>query len=259
MDIPIYQVDAFAASVFKGNPAAVCPLDAWPEDSVMQSIAAENNLAETAFFVPKEGGWDLRWFTPVSEIDLCGHATLASAFVIFERLAPGLKETAFDTRSGRLVVRRRGEWLEMDFPAWEPKPCEVHPDLVRGLGAEPLEVLATRDYLAIYGSEDEILALRPDMRLLVGIDRLGVIVTAPGREADFVSRFFAPGDGVDEDQVTGSAHSTLIPFWAGRLGRTKMRALQLSARGGELLCEARGERVLIAGRAVLYMEGVIRI
>jgi PhzF family phenazine biosynthesis protein len=255
--IPIYQVDAFTGRLFAGNPAAVCPLETWLEAPQMQSIAAENNLSETAFFVRNGESYDLRWFTPACEVDLCGHATLASAFVVFEILDPAAKLVRFQTRSGELRVSRDGDLLTMDFPARPPQPCDPSPALAAALGKPPRELGAARDYLAVYDSEDDVRSLAPDMRAVAALDRFAVIVTAPGRHADFVSRFFAPAHGVDEDPVTGSAHCTLIPYWAERLGKTKLHALQVSARGGELWCELKGGRVTISGRAVRYLEGTI--
>ena len=256
MQIPLYQVDAFTSQLFKGNPAAVCPLERWLPDETLQAIAAENNLSETAFFVPNGEHYALRWFTPVCEVDLCGHATLAAAWVILERLNRDAEEAVFDTRSGVLTVARDGDRLSMDFPSRPPKFCDPPPGLLEALGGEPLEVLRGQYYLVVYGSEQEIRALDPDFRALAKIGD-GVIVTAPGDEADFVSRFFAPALGVDEDPVTGSAHCTLVPYWTVRQGKWWFEARQLSARGGELHCEDHGERVTIAGRAVLYLEGAI--
>ncbi len=257
MRIPLYQIDAFTGRLFRGNPAAVCPLEERLEDEQMQAIAAENNLSETAFFVRRGEGYQLRWFTPKVEVDLCGHATLASAFVILNYLEPAREEVRFETRSGELVVRRNGDLLAMDFPAREPWRCECPVALSQALGKPPLEVWEARDYMAVYESEDEVRALAPDMDALVVVGHFAVIVTAPGRETDFVSRFFAPAAGVAEDPVTGSAHCTLVPYWARRLGKTQLQARQVSARGGELVCEYRGERVTIAGRAVRYLEGTI--
>lgn len=257
MKIPIYQVDAFTGQLFAGNPAAVCPLESWLPDSQMQAIAAENNLAETAFFVRAGGRYQLRWFTPKVEVDLCGHATLASAFVVFRYLDPDGQCVAFDTRSGELIVRREGEMLAMDFPARTPEPVPVSAKLIVGLGKTPFEVLAARDYLALYASEDEVRGLHPDMTTLAAVDRFAVIATAPGHDCDFVSRFFAPAQGVPEDPVTGSAHCTLVPYWAERLGKTKLHARQVSARGGELFCELAGDRVILRGRTVLYLEGAL--
>jgi len=260
MQLPLYQVDAFAGRVFAGNPAAVCPLEAWLPEETMQAIAEENNLAETAFFVPRGEDFDIRWFTPVREIDLAGHPTLATAHVICTELAPGREQVRFHTRIGdELVVARRGDRYEMDFPARPPAPREGLGDVAGALGAEPREVLAARDGFAVFASEAEVRALAPDMARVAAIDVLGIIATAPGEDCDFVSRFFAPGAGVPEDPVTGSAHCTLIPYWAERLGKRKMFARQLSRRGGEIFCEHRGERVGIGGRAVSYLTGQITL
>lgn len=257
MRLPLYQIDAFASEVFHGNPAAVCPVEAWPADDVLQGIAEENNLSETAFFLREGEGYHLRWFTPVQEVDLCGHATLAAAYVILEYLEPARQRVAFRTRSGRLEVARDGARLAMDFPARPPEPCEAPEALLEGLGPPPAAVLRSRDYLVVYESEQEIRALAPRMDLLAPVD--WVIVTAPGRKCDFVSRFFAPGAGIPEDPVTGSAHCTLIPYWSARLGKPDLYARQLSPRGGELWCEHHGDRVRIAGHAVRYLEGTITL
>lgn len=259
MRIPIYQVDAFSGRAFAGNPAAICPLDSWLSDEQMQSIATENNLSETAFFVPEGDGYKLRWFTPGTEVDLCGHATLASAFVVFRHLAPHLESVRFHTRSGPLTVSRNGDRLTMDFPSRPPAAVEAHPELIPALGAQPKEVLAARDYLLVYESEKQVRALKPDMARLSEVDRFAVIVTAPGGDCDFVSRFFAPSKGVPEDPVTGSAHCTLIPYWSRRLGKTKLFARQVSARGGELWCEDLGERVQMSGQAVEFFSGTITL
>jgi PhzF family phenazine biosynthesis protein len=259
MSIPLFQVDAFTSQLFAGNPAAVCPLDHWLPDQTMQAIATENALSETAFFVAQGDGYGLRWFTPAVEVDLCGHATLATAFVIMERLMPGRESVSFETKSGTLVVQRENGRYALDFPARPPQRCDVHPRLVEALGAPPVEVLGARDYLAIYESEDQVRTLQPNMELLKQIDRFAVIATAPGARADFVSRFVAPAKGVPEDPVTGSAHCTLIPYWAARLGKNQLHAVQVSARGGELWCEHLGDRVKMAGNGVLYLEGSIRV
>jgi PhzF family phenazine biosynthesis protein len=261
MRIPLYQVDAFAEGLFTGNPAAVCPLEAWLPDDVMQAIAAENNLSETAFFVSEGEGYRLRWFTPSTEVDLCGHATLATGFVVFRVLRPRASRVTFQTQqAGPLTVARDGDLLALDFPARPPAPCAMSEPLAAGLGRRPALLLAARDYLAVYDSADDILALSPDFTALAALDRFAVIVTAPGTgEVDFVSRFFAPARGVDEDPVTGSSHCTLIPYWAGRLGKNRLTARQLSRRGGALSCALEGDRVTIAGRAVLYLEGTITI
>ena len=265
MRIPIFQVDAFAGALFSGNPAAVCPLERWLDDRTLQSIAAENNLAETAFFVRREthgGGetsYDLRWFTPTIEMDLCGHATLASAWVLFHRGGRGGNRIEFHSKSGPLAVRRDGERLELDFPSTPGVPCEAPPLLIEGLGATPRETLKGGDYLAVFESEDDIRGIEPHMEAIAALDARGVIATAPGRDADYVMRFFAPAAGVPEDPATGSIQCMLIPYWAGRLGRSRLRARQLSARGAEFWCELRGSRVAIAGRAVLYLEGTIEV
>ncbi len=259
MNIPIYQIDAFSNRVFAGNPAAVCPLEEWLEDSVLQAIAQENNLSETAFFVTEENGYHIRWFTPVAEVDLCGHATLATAFVIFNYLEPSLSEVNFTSRSGRLTVVRENELLSMDFPSQPPLPCEAPKELVNGLRKEPLEVLYSEDYFVLFSSEKQIRELNPDMGMLKKLDLRGVIVTAKGNKVDFVSRFFAPKFGIDEDPVTGSAHCALTPYWANKLKKKNLHAHQVSQRGGELFCKDCGDRVKISGRAVKFMEGIIAI
>jgi PhzF family phenazine biosynthesis protein len=259
MKIRLYQVDAFTSRLFGGNPAAVCPLDVWLEDQTMQAIAAENNLSETAFFVGARGSYDLRWFTPAVEVNLCGHATLASAFVVFRHLEPALETVSFRSKSGELRVTRSGDLLTLDFPSWTPSRCEAPEALVRALGRPPREVWATEDYLVVYESEDDVRALAPAMDVLAGLDRFAVIVSAPGRGSDFVSRFFAPRQGIPEDPVTGRAHCTLVPYWARRLGKPGLHALQVSRRGGELFCEDRGDRVAIGGRAVQFLEGTIEV
>jgi len=257
MKIPVYQVDAFTSRVFAGNPAAVCPLDAWLPDDQLQSIATENNLSETAYIVREDGGYRIRWFTPGVEVDLCGHATLASGWVMFNLLGQTGDSMTFQSKSGPLSVARAGDLLTLDFPARPPKPVEGSDELIAALGGEPLEFLAARDTMAVYGSEEEVRALRPDFKRLAQLDAWAFIVTATGRDCDFVSRFFAPAKGIDEDPVTGSAHCTLIPFWAGRYGKNHLHARQVSRRGGELFCELAGDRVKIAGHAALFLEGSI--
>ena len=260
MRLQIFQVDAFTDRVFGGNPAAVCPLESWLDDATMQAIAYENNLSETAFFVSGDGAYSLRWFTPLAEVDLCGHATLASAHVVFHQLRPDANAVAFDTRSGRLEVTRSGDALTMDFPALAAHPVETPADLSAGLRAEPVAVFADMDYLALFETEAQISAMEPDMTALARLDeRRGVIVTAPGESADFVSRFFCPRLGVLEDPVTGSAHCMLAPFWAERLGKTTFLAHQVSARGGAVHCTVAGDRVQLTGRAVQYLEGTITV
>ena len=259
MKLPYYEVSAFTTNPFGGNPAGVCPLDAWLPDFVLQGIAANNNLAETAFTVPRGDGFELRWFTPTVEIDLCGHATLAAAFVLFRERGVRADEVLFHSRSGVLTVTRATNLLTLDFPSRPATASAVPEALILGLGAKPGEVLKARDYLAVFATEAEVRALKPDFAVLKTLDCLGIIATAPGSDCDFVSRFFAPGAGVDEDPVTGSAHCSLIPYWEERLGKTKLFARQVSQRGGELICELAGERVHIGGRAVLYLRGEIEI
>jgi len=265
MRIPIYQVDAFSRAPFGGNPAAVCPLERWLDDATLLAIAAENNLSETAFFCPAGRGdgdgadYALRWFTPAVEIDLCGHATLASAYVLFEHLERGRASVTFSSKSGPLTVTREGDLLALDFPARPAEPCEVPAGLGEALGAAPSAVLRSRDVVAVFDDADVVRRLQPDIRAVAELDAHAVIVTAPGGGADFVSRFFGPRVGVPEDPVTGSAHCTLVPYWSRRLGKQRLHALQVSRRGGELFCEDRGERVAIAGRAALYLEGTITI
>jgi PhzF family phenazine biosynthesis protein len=257
MKIPYFHVDAFTRRIFAGNPAGVCLLASWPDDGLLQSIAAENHLPETAFVVPNSETFALRWFTPGLEIDLCGHATLAAAFVLYLTGRASGGPIRFTTRSGLLTVEKKDDLLLMDFPARPAAPCPAPAELLQGLGAAPHEVYKARDYLAVFAREEEIIALVPDFAALARLDCLGVIAAAPGREVDFVSRFFAPGAGIPEDPVTGSSHCTLIPYWAARTGKARLIARQLSARGGELYCEHRGERVLIGGSAVLYQTATL--
>jgi PhzF family phenazine biosynthesis protein len=259
MELSIYQVDAFTDRLFAGNPAAVCPLDAWLPDAAMQAIAAENNVSETAFFVPRGEDYDLRWFTPTVETDLCGHATQASGFIVMNRLAPQRSSVRFHTRSGPLTVTRQGDMFAIDLPAQPPESCTMPPRFIAALGRKPAQILGAVKYLAIYDSAAEVAALTPDTAAMMDIDRDGVIVSAPGSDCDFASRYFAPHAGIPEDPVTGSAHCTLVPYWAGRLGKTALHARQISRRGGELFCELKGDRVVIAGRAALYLEGRIRV
>jgi predicted PhzF superfamily epimerase YddE/YHI9 len=265
MKLSLYWVDAFTDQPFHGNPAGVVPLAEWPADGLMQQVAFENNLAETAFFVrTAPDHFHLRWFTPEREIDLCGHATLATAFVLFTQLGQTGDRIEFDSRSGPLTVTRRDSLLELDFPVRPPAlvpAAQLPPTLLAGLGGPPPQWIGkSRDYLCVYPAAADVLALKPDFTALNQIDVIGIIVTAPGENGiDFVSRFFAPNCGVPEDPATGSSHCTLIPYWAGRLGKTKLQARQISARGGELFCELRGDRVGIAGRAVLYLRGEIEV
>jgi len=257
MKLPYYEVAAFTTSPFGGNPAGVCPLESWLPDDVLQNIAANNNLAETAFTVPHGEQFELRWFTPAVEMDLCGHATLAAAYVLFCERGVSGNQINFSSRSGNLTVTRNAAVLTLDFPARPAAPTDSPGSLIQGLGAKPGKVLKARDYLAIFETESEVRAIKPDFGLLKRLDCLGIIVTAPGTDCDFVSRFFAPGAGVDEDPVTGSAHCTLIPYWANRLNKTNLCARQVSPRGGELVCQVRGDRVKIGGNATLYLRGEI--
>jgi PhzF family phenazine biosynthesis protein len=255
--VPFYQVDAFTGTRFAGNPAAVCLLTDWPADGLLQAVARENNLSETAFLVPDGDDFRLRWFTPAVEVDLCGHATLASAFVVLNAIRPGVGQVRFHTLSGVLTVERRGDWLSMDFPARIPRSCAAPAELERAFPGVRIEVLAADDYLVVLSDQAAVLNADPDHRLLQRLDRRAVCITAPGRDCDFVSRFFAPKCGIDEDPVTGSAHCMLTPYWARRLGRSTLVARQLSARGGEVRCEDRGERVTLSGRAVQVIEGTL--
>ena len=260
MSIPIYQIDAFTARAFAGNPAAVCPLDDWLGDATMQSIAAENNLSETAFIVATDAGYDLRWFTPAIEVDLCGHATLAAGYVVLNYLQPDLDNVAFETESGTLTVTREGDQLSMNFPSCAPEPMAQSDALGEALGRLPSELHRSRDILAVYDDEASVRDLSPDFAKLAALDAgLGVIATAKGETVDFVSRFFAPKAGIPEDPVTGSAHCTLVPYWSERLGKSKLQARQISARGGELQCEQLGERVKISGYCALFLTGSISL
>lgn len=257
MRLPIFQVDAFSDRVFKGNPAAVVPLDAWIDDALMQSIALENNLSETAFFVREGDGFRIRWFTPTNEVPLCGHATLASAWVIFH--LHGGDSISFSSASGPLRVTRSASLLALDFPAYPLRAFDGPRSVVSALGGAPRELLA-RDRLvfAVFDDEAAVRAVTPDFAALKRED-YKALITAPGTDVDFVSRFFAPSEGIDEDPVTGSAHCSLIPYWAARLGKTALRAKQVSRRSGSLTCELRGDRVSIAGHAVRYLEGFIEV
>ncbi|TDO23462.1 PhzF family phenazine biosynthesis protein [Sediminibacterium goheungense] len=253
---PIYTVDAFTDHVFGGNPAAVCPLETWLSTETMQQLANENNLSETAFFVKRsDGDYDIRWFTPELEIDLAGHPTLATAYVLFHELAYPTDEIRFHSKSGLLTVTRKGELMEMNFPARMPVACDIPAHLLEGFSIKPREVLRSRDYFLVYESEEEVLNAVPDFVELNQVETLGIIITAKGKEADFVSRFFVPNSVIGEDPVTGSAHATLIPYWANALQKDNLKALQLSKRRGDLWCGMQGDRVTIAGKAVLYMKG----
>ena len=259
MDLSIYQIDAFSSCVFEGNPAAVCPLDEWLPDETMQSIAEENNLSETAFFVPKDDGFHIRWFTPASEVDLCGHATLGSAYVLFNILGYKNEAIQFDSKSGILVVTKQDDWLTLDFPKQPPVYCETPKEIVEAFNKEPIECMMSEDIIAVFENEIDIESANPNFEQLKKLDSRGVIITAKSMRYDFVARFFAPKYGIPEDPVTGSAYTQLAPDWASKLGKQKFKAKQLSSRGGELYCEILGDRVLISGKATKYMEGKITI
>ena len=262
MSLPVFHVDAFTATPLAGNPAAVCPLANWLDDELLLAVSAENNLSETAYFVPRGDSYDLRWFTPRCEVKLCGHATLASGFVLMQILAPGRDSVRFETRfSGTLTVRRSGKLLEMDFPALAPWKCAGPPTaLMNGLGENPAAVVQIEDnYFAVYETEEEVKGIQPDLRLLEKLHPFGVAITAPGTDCDFVSRYFAPSYGIPEDPVTGSTHCSLTPYWAERLGKTSLHARQVSERRGELWCEVKGDRVILKGNAVLTLRGELLI
>jgi PhzF family phenazine biosynthesis protein len=259
MEISLYQIDAFTSELFKGNPAAVCPLYEWLPDEIMQSIAAENNLSETAFFIPTDKGFHIRWFTPVSEVDLCGHATLATAYVLYNILGYEKEKIVFDSRSGMLAVTRDNEWLVMDFPAQPPVPCDVPEEIVQAFNTIPIECLKSEDLIVVFEHESDVESANPDFELLKKLDLRGVAITAKSTQYDFVARFFAPKYGIPEDPVTGSAYTQLAPYWASKTGSKKFSVKQMSSRGGELRCEFAGDRVFISGKAVKYLEGKIKI
>lgn len=259
MKLPLYQLDVFTDRMFGGNPAAVVVMERWLDDVTLQAIAAQNNLSETAFVVPDDDCSRLRWFTPTVEVNLCGHATVAAADVLFRTHFPDRDRLRFDTRSGEVGVSRDSGWSYLDFPAREGTPVSASDALVECLGVEPVEVIQARDLMAVVESQADVERFVPDDRAIEALDVFALLVTAPGSDVDFVSRFFAPAAGVSEDPVTGSAHCTLIPYWARRLGRNTLSARQLSARGGELACEWRGERVLVGGAAIEYLRGEIDV
>jgi len=259
MELTLYHIDAFTSKLFKGNPAAVIPLETWLPDDDMQSIAEENNLSETTFFVPTKTGFHIRWFTPIREVDLCGHATLAAAYVLFNLLGHDKGFIEFDSKSGMLTVLQNKDWLVMDFPAQPPIHCEMPDDIINAFGKKPIECLRSEDYIVVFETESDISSIKPDMDYLKKLDLRGVIITSKSQQYDFVSRFFAPKYGIEEDPVTGSSHTQLIPYWVQKLGKTKLTAKQVSRRGGELICELQNDRVLISGKAVKYLEGRIEI
>lgn len=259
MKLPLYQVDAFAKNAFEGNPAAICPLDTWLPDETLLSIAEENNLSETAYFIKTENGFHIRWFTPTTEVDLCGHATLAAAFVIFNELGYNKNTISFESKSGTLNVKKDNDLLVMDFPTQTPTVCKLPLEIKQAFDVEPVECLKAEDYILVFNNENIILNAKPKLELLKNIDLRGVIITAPSKDYDFVSRFFGPKCGIDEDPVTGSAHTQLTPYWAEKLNKNKLNAKQVSNRGGELFCELLAERVSIAGYAIKYLQGEIKI
>lgn len=260
MHIDLYQVDAFASKPFEGNPAAVCPLEAWLDDDLLQAIATENNLSETAFFVPTETGYHLRWFTPSVEVELCGHATLAAAWVIFNALGNTAQALRFDTRSGQLTVRREGDELAMDFPAKALAPLAMKAEVTAALGLSAIETLLISDDIVVVVNDAKLIeSLTPDMQQLKHLPGRGIAVTAKGSDVDFVSRWFGPKVGVEEDPVTGSAHTSLAPYWAKRLGKPELTARQGGARKGALSCAVEGERVIIKGRVVPYLKGTMTL
>jgi len=262
MRIQLYQIDAFTGRLFGGNPAAVCPLKEWLPDTTMQAIAAENNLAETAFFVAQGEGYLLRWFTPTVEVELCGHATIASGYVVTHILLPERRSVRFDTlKAGPLEVTRDGDLLAMDFPSWPPQPSSADPRVLAALGKMPAQSFVARGRtLAVYERAEDVASLKPDFAAIRAVPGADAIATAPGvGDIDFVSRYFAPNHGIDEDPATGSSHCVLTPYWAGRLGKQRLRAQQISARVGDLVCTLHGDRITLAGHAVLYLEGAITV
>ena len=261
MTLTVYQVDAFAEKVFAGNPAAVVPLQNWLDEKMMQQIAMENNLSETAYVVKTEDGYHIRWFTPEYEIDLCGHATLASAYVIKTFLEPHVHEIHFTTeKAGVLKASAKENLYTLDFPSRMPKESPIPENLLESIGVDkPIEVLRSRDYFVVLADEQSVKNVEPDYTLMKELDTIGVIVTAKGGKGDVASRCFYPGAGIPEDPVTGSAHCNIVPYWAEKLGKTKLHCRQLSPRGGDLQCELRGDRVLMSGRCVLFLKGEIYI
>ncbi|MGR3809901.1 PhzF family phenazine biosynthesis protein [Jiulongibacter sp. NS-SX5] len=258
MKLKIYQADAFTSKVFGGNPAAIIPLEDWLSDELMQNIALENNLSETAYVVKKADRYEIRWFTPTIEVNLCGHATLAAAHILFEELNESGNIIHFDSKSGPLSVSRDSRGLTLDFPTEKPQAGSLPEGLADCFNVSATETLiAGEDFFLVYQSEEEVKSLNPDFNKLAHIKCRGVICTAPGNEVDFVSRFFAPAAGINEDPVTGSAHVKLCPYWSERLGKQELTAWQTSARKGELICQDKGERTLISGSAVTYLKGEI--
>lgn len=259
MELTLYQIDAFANRVFEGNPAAICPLDDWLPDELMQSIAAENNLSETAYFIKTSNGYHIRWFTPTHEVDLCGHATLASAYVIFNILGYEKNEIIFESKSGLLKVTQNNDWLEMDFPSQAPVQCPIPEQILSAFNDKPIACLKSEDYIVVFENEESILNASPDLVILSELDLRGIAITARSKEYDFVSRFFAPNYGINEDPVTGSAFTQLIPYWSRKLNEKSLSAKQVSKRGGEVKCVDSGDRVKISGKAAKYMTATIEV
>jgi len=259
MKLTLYQIDAFANKTFEGNPAAICPLKEWLPDELMQSIATENNLSETAYFVKSNNGYHIRWFTPAHEVDLCGHATLASAYVIFQILGHKENNIQFECKSGLLTVRRDNDWLEMNFPSQSPVKCSPPQQILNAFDETPIECLKSEDYIVVFENEKSVLNAKPNLTILSELDLRGVAITSASTKYDFITRFFAPNYGINEDPVTGSAFTQLIPYWANKLNKNSFNAKQVSKRGGEVACIYSGERVLISGKAVKYMVGTIEI
>lgn len=259
MELTLYQIDAFATKPFEGNPAAICPLNEWLSDELMQSIATENNLSETAYFIKNNNGYHIRWFTPAHEVNLCGHATLASAYVIFNILESEEQEITFESKSGSLTVKRNNDWLQMDFPSQPAVRCEIPQQILEAFDETPIECLKSEDYIVVFDNEETILNSNPKLSLLSELDLRGVAITSKSKKYDFVTRFFAPKYGINEDPVTGSAFTQLIPYWSNKLNKNSLNAKQVSNRGGEVECIHSGERVTISGKAVKYMVGTIEI
>ena len=259
MELTLYQIDAFANKTFEGNPAAICPLKEWLSDELMQSIATENNLSETAYFVKSNNGYHIRWFTPAHEVDLCGHATLASAYVIFHILGHKDNVIQFESKSGVLTVKRNNDWLEMNFPSQPPVKCNTPQQILNAFDETPVECLKSEDYIVVFENEKSVLNASPNLSILSELDLRGVAITSVSKKYDFITRFFAPKYGINEDPVTGSAFTQLIPYWSNKLNKNNLNAKQVSKRGGEVTCICSGERVQISGKAVKYMVGTIEI
>ncbi len=259
MDLTLYQIDAFANKPFEGNPAAICPLDKWLPDELMQSIATENNLSETAYFVQTANGYHIRWFTPTQEVELCGHATLASAYVIFNILGCNKNEISFDSKSGLLTVKQSNDWIEMDFPSQRPSKCSTPEQIIKAFEETPVECLQSEDYIVVFENESSVINANPNLSLLSELDLRGVAITSKSNNYDFITWFFAPKYGINEDPVTGSAFTQLIPYWSSVLNKQSMNAKQVSMRGGEVGCVYSGNRVQISGKAVKYLVGAIEI